>query len=441
MNYKESVNWILGFTDYEKIHNALWNEAEFDLRRMEELLARLDTPHLKSRTVHIAGSKGKGSTAAMIASALRSSGHTVGLFTSPHLHTIRERVSANGVLIEENELIALVARLIPEVDAVNADAHYGKLTTFEVLAALAFTHFADRKVDYQVIEVGLGGRLDATNVATPEVSVITSISMDHVGILGDTLAKIAGEKAGIIKQGVPVVCSPQKAEAMDVIENACKDRKAELIKVGRDVTWQRAGYDLDGQSFSVAGRNNTYDITIPLLGEHQIENAAVAVAVLELLGVDARAIAAGLRNVQWPGRLEILQREPLIVADGAHNVDSANRLVQSLKGYFKYERLILIIGMSSDKDIAGIVDTLAPACDEVIVTCSRHPRSVDTSILAEQFARHGLAAKQCASTAAAVKQAMQIAKKGDLICATGSLFIVAEAIEQVKGLSGEVYSL
>jgi dihydrofolate synthase/folylpolyglutamate synthase len=441
MNYTESVNWILGFTDYEKIHNALWNEDEFDLRRMAELLARLNDPHLKPRTVHIAGSKGKGSTAAMVASALRQAGHSVGLFTSPHLHTIRERVSVNGVMIAEDELIDLVARLVPEVDVVNADAHYGKLTTFEVLAALAFTYFADKKVDYQVIEVGLGGRLDATNVAVPEVSVITSISMDHVGILGDTLAKIAMEKAGIIKQGIPVITSPQKPEAMDVIENVCNNHNAELIKVGQSVTWQRKAFDLDGQSFNVAGRNNTYDITIPLLGEHQVENATVAVAVLEQLGVDARSIAAGLKNVQWPGRMEIIQREPLIVADGAHNVDSAARLVQSLQQYFEYERLILIIGMSSDKDIAGIIDTLVPACGEVIVTRSRHPRSVDTSTLAEQFARHGLTAKQCASTAAAVKQAIKIAKKGDLICATGSLFIVAEAIEQVKGLSGEVYSL
>jgi dihydrofolate synthase/folylpolyglutamate synthase len=441
MNYKESVDWILGFTDYEKIHNALWDAADFDLRRMEELLACLDNPHLKSRTVHIAGSKGKGSTAAMIASALRAAGHSVGLFTSPHLHTIRERVSVDNELITEKELSAVVARLVPEVESVNADAHYGFLTTFEILAALAFTHIADQQVDYQVIEVGLGGRLDATNVVVPEVSAITSISMDHMGILGDTLVKIAQEKAGIIKKGVPVISAPQQPEAMQVIESVCIDRQAELTKVGHDVTWQRKSYDLEGQSFSVTDRNRTYDLTFPLIGEHQIENATVAVAVLELLGVDSKSIAAGLKNVHWSGRMEILGRDPLIVADGAHNVDSAKRLVQSLKEYFADNRLILIIGMSADKDIAAIIDTLAPACGDVIVTYSRHPRSATTSALAEQFAKHGLVAKECAHTAAAVAEAVKIAKKGDLICATGSLFIAAEVIEQVKGLSGEVYSL
>lgn len=441
MNYKESVDWILGFTDYEKMHSALWSAEGFDLRRMEDLLSRLDNPDLKSCTVHIAGSKGKGSTAAMIASALRQAGDRVGLFTSPHLHTIRERVSINGVMISEDELVELVGRLAPEVDAVNADASYGRLTTFEVLAVLAFEYFALKRVDFQVIEVGLGGRLDATNVVVPDVSVITSISMDHMDVLGDSLVKIAGEKAGIIKNGIPVVCSPQKPEAMKVIEDVCKSQGCQLTRVGQDITWQKKEHSLEGQSFSVKGRRNTYELSIPLLGEHQMENAAVAVAVLEALGIDSQAIVDGLKNVQWPGRMQILRRDPIVVADGAHNVDSASRLTQSLRQFLTYDRLILIIGISSDKDVAGIVDVLAPACNEVIVTRSRHPRSADTSTLAEEFARHGLAAGQCADTAQAVATALKIARKGDLICAAGSLFIAAETIEYIQGLSGEVYSL
>ncbi|MBT3362614.1 MAG: bifunctional folylpolyglutamate synthase/dihydrofolate synthase [Chloroflexi bacterium] len=441
MNYKESVDWILNFTDYEKIHGALYSEADFDLRRMEELLARLGDPHKSSKSVHIAGSKGKGSTATMVASALRVAGHKVGLFTSPHLHTIRERVSVDGVPIAENELVVLVAKLVPVVNAVNADARYGKLTTFEILAALAFTHFSDKRVGYKVIEVGLGGRLDATNVVIPEVSVITSISMDHVNILGDSLAKIAKEKAGIIKNGVPVIAAPQKAEAMAVIEGVCKDQNTELIRIGQDITWRSTGHNIKGQSFIVSGRYNTYDLTIPLLGEHQLENAAVAVAVLELIGVDVRSIADGLKNVYWPGRMQILKTNPLLVVDGAHNPDSMQKLMRALKQHFTFSRLILILGMSSDKDAAGIIDVLAAACDDVVVTGSRHPRSADISILADQFATHSLIVKQCPYVADAVNHAQKIAGPDDLICATGSLFIVAEVIEEVKGLSGEVYSL
>jgi dihydrofolate synthase/folylpolyglutamate synthase len=441
MDYREAVSWILGLTDYERIHSALYSEADFDLRRMDELMARLGNPHIGSRSVHIAGSKGKGSTAAMIASSLSAGGYPVGLFTSPHLHTLRERISVNKQLISEAELVYLVDRLVPELEAVNAIARYGRLTTFEVLAALAFLYFREKKVDFQVVETGLGGRLDATNVLAAEVCVITSISLDHVGILGDTIPKIAAEKAGIIKSGATVVSSPQWPKAMRIIEDVCKERGADLIEIGRDVTWQKLGHDLDGQYFSVTSRLGTYDLAIPLLGEHQLENAATAVAVLELLDISERFIVEGFREVTWPGRMEVLGREPIMVADGAHNVDSATKLIQSLKQYFNYNHLIMIVGMSADKDIDGIIDALAPACDEVIVTRSRHPRHAELSDLANGFTRHGLAAKQCTDAAEAVARALKIAKKDDLICATGSLFIVAEVIEQMKGLSGEVYSL
>jgi len=441
MNYKEAVNWILGLTDYERIHGALYSEADFDLRRMEQLLGRLRNPHVGSRSIHIAGSKGKGSTAAMIASSIRVAGFPVGLFTSPHLHTIRERISANGMQITEAELIYLVDRLIPEVDAVNVNAQYGQLTTFEVLAALAFMYFREKKVDFQVVEVGLGGRLDATNVVVPEVCVITPISLDHTAILGDTIAKIAMEKAGIIKEGVTVVCAPQQIEAMSVIEDVCKHKNAELIEVGRDITWRSKGHNLYGQSFGIKGRLDRYDLTIPLLGEHQMVNAAIAVAVLELLDISDKFIVDGFINVEWPGRVEVLGRRPLLVVDGAHNVDSANKLVSTLEQYFKHQRLILLFGVSADKDVDGIIDALAPACDEVVVTRSRHPRYAAPDDLSAKFAKHGLVARECADTAEAVSEALKIAEKGDLICATGSLFIVAEVIEEVQGLSGEVYSL
>ena len=441
MNYQAVLNWILGFTDYEQLPGSLYSSANFDLRRMEDLLRRLDNPHLASRSIHIAGSKGKGSTAAMIAAALGAAGYKVGLFTSPHLHTMRERISVDGQLISEEELVTLVEWLKPEVEAVNCDANYGQLTTFEVLTALAFLYFREKNVDFQVVEVGLGGRLDATNVVNAEVSIITSISMDHVSILGDTIDKIAREKAGIIKHGGMVVCSPQRPEAMAVIEEVCCEQGARLIKVGKDVTWQKGTADLSAQSFRVMGRQASYELTMPLLGEHQLENAAAAVAALEVLGVDAGDIADGLKAVRWPGRLEILRREPLLVIDGAHNPDSAMRMLDAIKQYFDYRHLILIIGVSSDKDIAGIVECLAPSCYAAFVTRSRHPRSAEPMVLASEFARYGITARVVGSVAESVPQALASAEPGDLVCATGSLFVVAEVREQVKGLSAEVYSL
>lgn len=464
MNYQAALNWILSFTDYEQLPGSLYSAANFDLRRMEELLGRLGDPHLNSRSIHIAGSKGKGSTAAMIAAALSAAGYGVGLFTSPHLHTLRERIAVNGQPVTEEELATLVEGLVPEVEAINLAANYGQLTTFEILTALAFLYFREKGVDFQVLEVGLGGRLDATNVVNSEVAVITSISLDHVAILGNTIAKIAREKVGIIKPRGLVVSSPQRDEAAVVIEDVCRERGARLVMVGTDITWQKGAAarlslrpetsvssveplrprgspktDLTGQSFQVKGRQASYDLTIPLLGEHQLENAATAVAVLEVLGLSAQDITAGLKGVHWPGRLEILKHEPILVVDGAHSPDSVRRLREAIEQHFNYDHLILIIGTSSDKDIAGIVEWLAPLCDTVFVTCSRHPRAVEPAVLAWEFARHGLTAQVVEGVAKAVSRALAVAEARDLVCATGSLFIVAEVIEYVKGLCPEVY--
>jgi len=381
MDYEGALKYILSFTDFERSPAILYSAANFDLRRMEELLGRLDNPHLWARSIHVAGTKGKGSTVAMIASALGASGYRTGLYISPHLHTFRERISIDGENIAEGELATLVHRLQPEVEAVNRRHAYGELTTFEILTAIAFTYFREREVDFQVLEVGLGGRLDATNVVKAEVSVITSISLDHAEVLGDSLAKIAGEKAGIIKTGAIVVTSPQRREAEEVIKEACRQKGARLIAVGRDVTWKKLAGDLLGQSLQVKGQADSYNLTIPLLGDHQLANAATAVAALEALGLPAESIAAGLAKVHWPGRMEILRHDPLFLVDGAHNADSARRLKEAIEKYFNFDRLILIIGASSDKDIAGIAGELASLTSFAIVTRSRHPRAVAPSLL------------------------------------------------------------
>ena len=439
MNYQAALSYILSFTDYEKLPAFLYTPANFDLRRMAELLQRAGNPHLTSPAIHVAGTKGKGSTAAMIASALSAAGYRTGLYTSPHLHTFRERITIDGEMITEEEFSALTQRLQPEVDEVNRRHNYGELTTFEILTALAFAFFRVRRVEFPGLVVGWGGRLDATNVVMPRLSVITSISLDHAAVLGDSLAEIAREKAGIIKPGTLVVSAPQPSEAEGVIEEVCRHNGAGLIVVGRGVTWRKLTSDLAGQSFEVTGKAGSYQLTIPLLGGHQLENASTAVAALEALGIGADDIARGLAQVRWPGRLEILRHEPLFLVDGAHNADSARRLKEAIEEYLSFDRLILIAGASSDKDIAGIVGELAPLSSLIIATRSRHPRALAPALLLEELERQGAKGEMAESVSSAVERALAIAKPGDLICATGSLFVAAEAREYIKGIPHDIF--
>jgi dihydrofolate synthase/folylpolyglutamate synthase len=437
--YQQALDYIYSFIDYERQPGPR-TRGTYDLRRMDELLARLGNPHLKARTVHIAGSKGKGSVAAMVASALTASGYTTGLFTSPHLHDLNERMRVDWEMVSNEELVTLVDRLRPEIEAVNEAATYGKLTTFEILTALGFTHFTQRGVDYQVIEVGLGGRLDATNVVRPEVCVITSISLEHTEVLGNTLAEIAAEKAGIIKDGSRVVISPQVEEVDTVIEEVCRTHGAELLRVGRDITWYNPRYEHERQHFQVRGRLDSYQLSIPLLGQYQLDNATVAVTALEVLaerspGITPETIRHGLEGVQWEGRLQILNHHPLLVVDGAHNVDSIRRLKQSLKQYFDFDKVILIIGLSADKDLGGVVSELVSFFNQVIVTRSIHPRAMATAPIMAEFARNGVQAEETDDISIALPRALELAGDRDLICVTGSLFVVAGAIEQVALLS------
>ena len=440
MDYQQALDYIYSFIDYEVVPRLARNAANYDLRRVDELLARIGNPQLKARSVHIAGTNGKGSVAAMVASALSASDYTTGLYTSPHLNSLNERIRVNSELISDEELIALVERLKPEVEAVNQKATYGRLTTFEFLTALAFAHFEQEGAEFQVLEVGLGGRLDATNVINPEVCIITSISPDHTDVLGNTLAEIAVEKAGIIKPSSIVVTSPQPDEVAEVIEKTCRCLGAQLITVGSDVTWQGLGFGLDRQLLRVEGRRGDYELSIPLLGQHQLDNAATAVAALEVLAdkgfnISKESITNALARVSWPGRLQILSRHPLVVVDGAHNIDSARGLKQSIEQYFDFDRAILVIGASCDKDIAGIVSELFSLFDKVIVTRSRHPRAMALAPLVAEFAKHGVEAQVVEDVPSALSRALALAGGKDLLCVTGSLFVVAEAIEQTARLS------
>ena len=376
----------------------------------------------------------------MVASVLTAAGYSTGLFTSPHLHVVNERMRIDGTLVSDEELVTLLDCLRPEIEAVNEAATYGQLTTFEILTALAFCHFDRKQVDFRVMEVGLGGRLDATNVVRPEVCVITSISLEHTDVLGNTLAEIATEKAGIIKPGCRIVSSPQVDEVERVIVAVCQEKGAELVRVGHEVTWHNPCLESDRQLFHVDGRLGSYELAIPLLGKYQLDNAACAVAALELLEeqnpqITAESITKGLASVRWEGRLQVLNRRPLVVVDGAHNADSARKLKQSLEQYFEFDRAILIIGFSVDKNVANIIAELVPLFDEVIVTRSIHPRAMATAPIATEFVRQGIAVRETDDISIALPLALELAGENDIICVTGSLFVVAGAIEQAPILN------
>jgi dihydrofolate synthase/folylpolyglutamate synthase len=434
MNYQEALDYVLKFADYERLPRSgiVW-----DLKRIERLLARLGNPQKYARSVHVAGTKGKGSTSAMIASILQSAGYKVGLYTSPHLFSYTERIRVNGKPIAEKDWARLGEIIQPHVEAENAVGDLGQLTTFEIFTAMAFLQFAQVKADWQVLEVGLGGRLDATNVIQPEVCVIASISFDHMDVLGDTLAKIAWEKCGIIKTGADVVSAPQFPEAMEVIERVCGEKGVRLIKVGKDVTWERDGFSQEGQSFRVKGLKGEYKLRIKLIGEHQLENAANAIAAAELLQergakISSKNIIEGIWRVEWRGRLEVLRRRPWVVVDGAHNAYSMLQLGKALEEYFKYDRMKLILGFGADKDIAGMAAEAAKLTGDIILVASKHPRAVKAEALAAEFEKHGVKPRVAESVKEALALALREAGPNDLICAAGSIFVTAEVMEWYK---------
>lgn len=431
MDYQEALDYILRFADYERLPRSgiVW-----DLRRVERLLERLGNPQDAARTVHVAGTKGKGSTAAMVASILSRAGYRTGLYTSPHLLSFTERIKVNGEPITEADWARLTEIIRPDVEVVNEEGAFGELTTFEILTAMAFLYFREIKADYQVIEVGLGGRLDATNVVRPEICLMTSISYDHTDVLGDTLAKIASEKAGIIKPGAVVISAPQEPEAMEVIERVCREKNVRLVKAGVDFTWKRDNFTETGQAFNVRGLVDEYNVRLPLLGEYQLQNAALAVATAKVLvekgaEISKGSIVAGLEGVKLPGRLQVLRRQPWLVVDEAHNAHSMQQLGVALREFFKYDRLTLILGCGSDKEVDGIVAEAVRITDDVILVASRHPKAVRPDVLKEKFAGHGITAQAAGSVAAGVKTALAGAGKNDLICATGSVFVIAEVVE------------
>jgi dihydrofolate synthase/folylpolyglutamate synthase len=433
MDYLEAIAYLHRLTDYETKRVRRYTPETFDLSRVERLLEAVGNPHRSFQSVHIAGTKGKGSTAALLESSLRAAGYRTALYTSPHLHTFRERIRIGADKISRDEVVGLVEELRPLV------ASMPELTTFEVITTMGFLYFARSSVDVAVVEVGLGGRLDATNVLSPEVAVITSISRDHTYLLGDTLGEIAREKGGIVKPRVPTVSAPQRAEAIQVLETISRERESRLVEICRDWDYDAGPADREGQSFDVrrivdGGSPLDGEYWIPLLGRHQLENAASAVATLDLLrsrgfDIPRSAVQRGLREVQWPGRMEILSQDPLVLVDCAHNPYSARTLCQALNEWFPDRRWVTVFGASADKDIAGMLEALVPISDYTIVTRANHPRAMAPIELADIVAEVGSGAEVSLNVRKSLERALTMMDPDNGLLATGSIFLVADLRE------------
>jgi len=418
MNYTQAVAFLYGLGE---------SRVKLRLEHTRELLSMLGNPESKLRFVHVAGTNGKGSVCAMVSSVLRSEGYRTGLFISPHLNRFEERISVDGAFIGEDEVVALVKRIKPLVEEM-IDSGMGP-TFFEVVTAMALSYFAEKKADIVVLEVGLGGRLDATNVVEPIVSVITNVALDHQRLLGNSIEEIAGEKAGIVKRG-GILVTGAEGNSLEIIKRECAKNNSELILIGEDIKYEKVNSSNGVQRFRLNGICDYGELRIPLLGEHQIFNAAIAVGAIEALKkrgvhVDERSGRRGLEEVKWPGRLEVIRRKPLVVLDGAHNPAGMRALKKCMEG-FDYGRLILVIGISKGKDIPGIVGEISQIADAVIVT-RFEGNSAEPEIITKEFRDNGRDVVLKNKIPIAINYALDSAGKDDLVLVTGSLFTVGEA--------------
>lgn len=451
-----ALEFLLGRINYERVAVLPYGERQLKLDRMRTLLNRLGNPDAGLPIVHVAGTKGKGSTSALVAAMLHAAGYDVGVYSSPHLERLEERFAINGLPCSADELSMLVERLRPIVQQMDAAATAANDPTlsptfFELTTALALMYFAERRVDAVVLEVGLGGRLDSTNVCQPAVTVITSISLDHTKQLGDTTAKIAAEKAGIIKHGVPVVVGALDDQAHAVVQEIARHHGARVIVAGRDFSFRyRAPHEVDAHAaageidFIAGGGDDLFELSaakLRMLGQHQAANAAVALAtILELRRqgwlVSTDAMRSGLAEAALPGRIEVIGRRPTVVLDVAHNVASVAALIEALQESFAAQERVLLFAASKDKDAPGMLRVLAPYFQRIIATEYReNPRAIPVDQIAqwcrEEKQRLGQSADasqvaSCSLPSDALRLAREWTKPNQLLCITGSFFIAAE---------------
>ncbi|MEA1964884.1 MAG: folylpolyglutamate synthase/dihydrofolate synthase family protein [Candidatus Aerophobetes bacterium] len=433
-SYAQALKYINSLIDYEKKEFFPYNKRSLNLQRMGHLLNLTGNPHQNLKVIHIAGTKGKGSTAAIIASILKAANFKVGLYTSPHLIDARERIRIGEELIKEKEFARFAFQIKSSIDSSNPSL---SPTFFEVYTAIAFLYFFYKKVDVAVLEVGLGGRLDATNIiAHPLVSIITQISFDHIRELGNNLASIAREKSCIIKKGSKAITSPQEEGVLSVIEETCKKKGVHLYKVGKEIKFKEIKSNLKGESFQVKTERRFYPcLFIPLLGKHQLINASTAIGAIEVLReygifVPRKAVMEGMKKVRWPGRIQILFKDPLFLVDCAHNVASAQALANFLKEISQARKIILIMGVSKNKDVEGMGKVLLPLVDEIILTKVNSPRAMEPEEIKKRIKNSSsrkIVIKD--EVTEAISYTLSSAECKDIICVTGSVYLAGEVLK------------
>ncbi len=447
MTYQEAVEYLNSLINYENESN--YNYDDVKLERVQQLLVKLDNPQEKFKSIHIAGTKGKGSTCAFIFSILKEAGYKAGLYTSPHLIDIKERIKISYVdsmeetlerLIDQNELTSLVEQIKPYADAI------GGLTFFEIYTVIAFLFFAQQKIEFVVLETGLGGRLDATNIVKPLVCGFAPISLEHTQILGNSIEKIAREKAGIIKKDTLVVTVTQPPQAWEEIDCACKENNAKLYQIGKDFLYDVVGNNLDGSIFDFKGKDVDYHgLHISLAGQFQVVNASLALGVINLLRlyeivISSIAIRRGLETTHWPGRMHVVNKNPFLVFDGAQNPASAQVLRAAVNMIFIPKKSILVFGVCKDKDVRGMMQYLGRQQNLIILTQSKNPRAMDVDELEKILTPFKRIIKKTRSVQEAMKLAFENSdNKEDLILVAGSLYIVGEAFSALKTIKPPQY--
>ena len=425
-NYIKALEYIYDLTKYGE---------KLGLENTRYLLSLMGEPHKKLKIIHVAGTNGKGSTCSLISSILQSDGYKVGLYTSPHLVDFTERIKINQKPISRIKVSELLERIKPSIEEVAHTPSYGHPTFFEVITSLAFLYFSEEQVDFLVLEVGLGGRLDATNVCESLISVITHVDYDHMDKLGNSLEEIAREKAGIIKPEGIVISSKQYDEVYNEIKKIADEKNSLIYSIGKEINYEIIKSDVEGVIFDLKGFYHNYkNLHTPLLGRHQAENAATAitaVGALKIKGINIseKAIRDGLEKVKWTGRLEIIQNNPIIILDGAHNPNGVETMHQAIKEIFSYRYLILVLAIFADKDYKKMIQILAPDADLIIATKTKNLRAATPQTIAKEAAQYIDENKIIVTEniPQAIDYALSISKKDDLICITGSLYTVGEA--------------
>ena len=429
MNYNEAINYI---------NNTGKFAINLGLQRIKRLCDLSGNPEKDLKVIHVAGTNGKGSTTTFISSVLISQGYRVGIYTSPYIERFTERIKIDNEEISENEVARLVTEISSDIDKVEKEG-LERPTEFEIITACAFKYFKEQQVDFVLLEVGLGGRFDATNIVNPLLSVITTISYDHMNILGDTLGKIAFEKAGIIKTGRPVVIYPQEKEAMDVLLVEAANKNAKVKLVG-DMKYEVIKDSIDGINFDVLGNSEYKNLKLNMTGSYQVMNALTALKAIETLieegvSIDNRAIYEGFGAATWPGRFELIHKEPYIVLDGGHNIQGIGVLVSALKRYFPNKKIRIVCGMLRDKKYNEMVEKLTVISSDFITVRANSPRTLSAEELKVVITAKGKNAEAAGSIQDGVKKALEVTEKDEVLVFCGSLYMIGE----VRGILKKIF--